>query len=188
MRWDPAPSHTCQELIWLFSCSLIFLPQSAASLAGFLLLMCGGGKKLLLVFKALVSCSFKISHLLYYAFTFNLQQSMLFLQLFFLLFFFLKQSERKKKKKKAAPYPAGRRFAGLCFFFWLNVASRPSFPTIKEPTPRNLFCPGLWHRFLFHPQQRTLWGSTIGCHQAGCRSASRLHAGCFLCPGNCWKG
>lgn len=42
---------------------------------------------------------------------------MLFLQLFFLLFFFLKQSERKKKKKKAAPYPAGRRFAGLCFFF-----------------------------------------------------------------------
>lgn len=77
----------------------------------------GGGKKLLLVFKALVSCSFKISHLLYYAFTFNLQQSMLFLQLFFLLFFFLKQSERKKKKKKAAPYPAGRRFAGLCFFF-----------------------------------------------------------------------
>lgn len=125
MRWDPAPSHTCQELIWLFSCSLIFLPQSAASLAGFLLLMCGGGKKLLLVFKALVSCSFKISHLLYYAFTFNLQQSMLFLQLFFLLFFFLKQSERKKKKK-AAPYPAGRRFAGLCFFF-LVKCRKPSF-------------------------------------------------------------
>lgn len=87
--------------------------------------MCGGGKKLLLVFKALVSCSFKISHLLYYAFTFNLQQSMLFLQLFFLLFFFLKQSERKKKKK-AAPYPAGRRFAGLCFFF-LVKCRKPSF-------------------------------------------------------------
>lgn len=72
-----------------------------------------------------MSCSFKISHLLYYAFTFNLQQSMLFLQLFFLLFFFLKQSERKKKKK-AAPYPAGRRFAGLCFFF-LVKCRKPSF-------------------------------------------------------------
>lgn len=53
-------------------------------------------KKLLLVFKALVSCFFKIFHLLYYAFTFNLQQYMLFLKLFSFLFFFFKQTERKK--------------------------------------------------------------------------------------------
>jgi len=78
--------------------------------------MCGGGKKLLLVFKALVSCSFKISHLLYYAFTFNLQQSMLFLQLFFLLFFFLKQSERKKKKRLLLT-PQGGGLQGSAFFF-----------------------------------------------------------------------
>lgn len=79
--------------------------------------MCGGGKKLLLVFKALVSCSFKISHLLYYAFTFNLQQSMLFLQLFFLLFFFLKQSERKKKKKGCSLPCREEVCRALLFFF-----------------------------------------------------------------------
>lgn len=107
---------------------------------------------------------------------------------FFSCFFSFWSSLRGRKKKRLLLTLQGGGLQGSAFFFWLNVASRPSFPTIKEPTPRNLFCPGLWHRFLFHPQQRTLWGSTIGCHQAGCRSASRLHAGCFLCPGNCWKG
>lgn len=72
-----------------------------------------------------MSCSFKISHLLYYAFTFNLQQSMLFLQLFFLLFFFLKQSERKKKKKRLLLTLQGGGLQGSAFF--LVKCRKPSF-------------------------------------------------------------
>lgn len=72
-----------------------------------------------------MSCSFKISHLLYYAFTFNLQQSMLFLQLFFLLFFFLKQSERKKKKKGCS-LPCREEVCRALLFF-LVKCRKPSF-------------------------------------------------------------